>query len=232
MRLARVTPFPPPFVWMVFLPSGPVGGPFSWPRPRFPRYPCLFPSSSPAFFLSARATHGPSPALFAPTRSPAACSPIATRPPVVHCGSVFFCFSWSAPPHPFPQRFLPSGFLPLPRMLVFFNVLPACTHVSTALVIGSRLPSVFVSGPLALVGSASWRSLAKPGGRPSLASLSSLPSLLSPPLPSRHLSLACPLTAALLLCVLSAAYPLARAVSRTLSRASVPPPCPPSCRPT
>ena len=175
------------------------------------------------FFTLSRATRGPSSAPFAPTRSPAACWLCAVRPPAVHCGFDFFSF---------PFRLLPPALSLCASCVVVslcFTLLPACTHVSTALVIGSRLPSVFVSGPLALAGPPSWRSPAKPGGRPSLASLCSLPSLLSPARPHR-LSLVRPLTAAVLLRVLSAALPQARAVSRALSRASLPPPCPPSCR--
>ena len=53
-----------------------------------------------------------------------------------------------------------------------------------------------------------------------------------PPSPPPPLSLAGPLTAALLHRALSAGLPRARAVSRALSRPSRPPPCPPSCRPT
>ena len=63
----------------------------------------------------------------------------------------------------------------------FFTLLPACTYVTTALVIGLQVPSVFVSGPLAHAGRAPWRSPAMPGGRPSLASPSTPSSLLSPP---------------------------------------------------
>ena len=100
---------------------------------------------------------------------------------------IFFwrmCFSsWTAPPPPFPLCLLTCGFMPLPHFFVFFTLLPACTHVSTALVIGSRLPSVFVSGPVALPGA--WP-LAVPGQArwahlPRVTLLSSLYSLPYPP---------------------------------------------------
>ena len=83
-------------------------------------------------------------------------------------GAVGFCFFFGLPP-PFPQCILPCG-----------SLLPACTHISTAQVIWSRLPSVLFSCPTALLGRGPWRSPAMPGGRPSLASFSSLPSLPSP----------------------------------------------------
>ena len=92
-----------------------------------------------------------------------------------------FCFFLVCPP-PFPLCVLPFG-----------TLLPACTHVSTALVIWSWLPSVLFSCLLALLGRCPWRSLAMPGGRP-LAPLSSLPSLPSPPfclLPALLLLLSC-----------------------------------------
>ena len=67
---------------------------------------------------------------------------------------------------------------------VFFTLLPACTHGTTALVIGLRLPSVLVSVPLAPAGRSPWRSPARPGGRPSLLSPSTPSSVRSPPRPS------------------------------------------------
>ena len=76
-----------------------------------------------------------------------------------------------APP-PLPLCFLPPG-----------PLLPACTRDSTTHVFGSRCLSVLVSCPFALLELAPWRSPAMPGGRPSFASLPSLPSLLLPPLP-------------------------------------------------
>ena len=75
---------------------------------------------------------------------------------------VFFC-----PPPPFPLCFLPCG-----------TLFPARTHDSTAHVFGSRFLSVLASCPFALLRLAPWRFPAMPGERPSLASLSSLPSLL------------------------------------------------------
>ena len=128
---------------------------------------------------------------------------------------------WSTPP-PFPLCIMPCGFLPLPRLLVnflFFTLLPACTHVSTALVIGSRLPSVFVSGPIALMGRDSGWSPAMPRGHPSLAPLSSLPSLLSPHLPppspvSRPPSYCCSPAS----CALRCSSPGQGCISRALTR--------------
>ena len=79
-------------------------------------------------------------------------------------GFVFF----SVCPPPFLPCIPPCG-----------TLLPACTHVSTALVIWSRLPSVLFSCPIAVLGRGPWRFPAMPGGRSSLASLSSLPSLPS-----------------------------------------------------
>ena len=57
--LALVAPFPPPSVWVVcfryHLPGALL------PGPRFPRYPCLFPTWSPAVVVFfSRATRGPS----------------------------------------------------------------------------------------------------------------------------------------------------------------------------
>ena len=68
---------------------------------------------------------------------------------------------------------------------VCFFYPPPCLHARHQCT-GHRVTApVLVSGPLALAGRASWRSLAKPDERPSVASLSPLPSLLSPPRPSR-----------------------------------------------
>ena len=103
-----------------------------------------------------------------PSRSPAACSLCALRPPVVIWGFVFVFFR-SAPPPPFPAVHPALG-----------GLLPACTHVSTALVVWSQLPSVLFFCPIALLGRGPRRSPAMPGGRPFLASLPSLPSLPSP----------------------------------------------------
>ena len=52
VRLARVAPFPPPFVWVVCFFLDLFGGPSSWPR--FPRFLCLFPTLLPAVFFFAR----------------------------------------------------------------------------------------------------------------------------------------------------------------------------------
>ena len=86
----------------------------------------------------------------APIRSPAACYLAAVcRLAVLLClffRFFFVCDLWAAYPCPFPLcvRALSRGFLLLLRLC--FTLLPACTHVTTALVIGLRLPSVLVSG--------------------------------------------------------------------------------------
>ena len=214
VRLALVAPFPTPSVWVVCffldlfwaLPPDPAlasPGTRAYSRPG---HLLLF-----FFPVLSRATRGPSSAPFAPGL-PARSVLYALR----RCFVVLIVFFSGLPPPPFPLCILPCG-----------SLLPACTHVSTALVIGSRLPSVFVPVP-----SPSW-GVALGGPRPCqvgalprvtlLSSLSSLPS---------HMSLTRPLTVALLLRVLSAGLPSARAVSRALSRASWPLPGPPSCRPT
>ena len=169
---------PTPFCLGGLFPSGPVGGPSSWARPPFPLYPCLFPTWSPAFFFFRAPPGAPLlHRLFLPAPPlPARSVLFALR----WCIAVFFCL----PPPPLSLCILHCGFLPSRRLLVFFH-LPPCMHAlhCTALVIGSRLPSVFVSGLFAVVGRAPWRSPAMAGGCPSLALLPSLPSLLSPPLP-------------------------------------------------
>ena len=87
--LALVAPFPPPSAWVVcFLQD------LWWvllPGPRFPRYPCLFPTWSPAVavFFFARQPRSLI-CLFAPSRSLAACSLCALRPPV-ELWCFFFC---------------------------------------------------------------------------------------------------------------------------------------------
>ena len=184
---------PAPFCLGGFFLSGPVGGSTSWPRPRFPQHPCLVPTWSPAVVF-----------LRAPLAAPLL-HRLLLPIPLLPARSVLYAL-W--------RCFVDLFFFVCPRLLsccasclvvscpcrvcwFFFTLLPACTHVSTALVIGSRLPLVFVSGLIALMGPAPWRSPAVPGGRPSLASLSFLPSLLSPPLPppspvSRPPSYCCP----------------------------------------
>ena len=214
-------------------PSGPVGGPSSWPRIRFPHYPCLFPTWSPAFFFP-RSTRGPSSAPFAPTRSPVPSSLCAVRPQAVPCGFVLRFFFVVCPPlfslcvsclvDSCPCRVALFSF-------VFFYPPPCmdarqhCTGNRVTAPLGVRLRSPHPLGacPWAVPGQARWAPV------PRVTLLSFLSSLSSPP---RHLPLARPLTAALLLCVLSVALLHARAVSGALSRASLPPPCSRSCRPT
>ena len=100
----------------VFL-SGPVGGPTSWPRPRFPRYPCIFPTWSPAVFFSAR--HPPSlfctVGLFLFPPCPGA---LCLRPPAVLCG--FDCF------------FLFFGLPPLLSRRASCLVVPSSLHARTS----------------------------------------------------------------------------------------------------
>ena len=203
---------PGPFRLGGVLLSGPVGGPSSWPRPRFPRYPCLFPTWSPAVFFS-RATRGPSSArLLLPV-------------PPLPAGSVLYALRWCfvvwivffGLPPPFPAVH-PALWYPPPRMHAHQH----CTGHQVSAPLRARLLSHRPPGawPLAVPGHARWAPLPRVT---LLSSLSSLPS---------HLSLARPLTIALLLHLLSAGLCRARAVARALSRASWPPPCPPSCRPT
>ena len=184
----------------VFLFS-PVVGSSSWSRPR---YPWLFPFWSTAItcflFFCAPPVAPLLHCLFLPVPPP------PTRS-VLFALRQCLCFLFGSAPPPFPQCFLPC-----------ITLLPSCTHVSTALVIGSQLPSVLVPCPFALLGPAPWRYPAMPGGRPSLALLSSLPSLLSPPLPP---PLPCLSPALVLLLSCSVCSPLV-----------CPAPCPPSCRPT
>ena len=96
-------------------------------------------------------------------------------------GGGFLRSTHGTPPAPFPLcvRALSRGFLSL---LFCFTLLPASTHVITALFIGLRPPSVLVFGPLAPAGRSPWQSPAKPDRRPSLASPSApLLPLASPP---------------------------------------------------
>ena len=114
-------------------------------------------------------------------------------------------------------------------------VVPSSLHArTTALHMCSGLGASLCSCP---VPSPSW---GLPLGRPKPCQVGVSPSRPSPlfplfsslPSPSPPLSLARPLTVALLLRVLSAGLPRARTVSRALPHASGPPPCPLSCRPT
>ena len=72
------------------------------------------------------------------------------------CQVLFFPHPVGRLPPPFPLcvRALSCGFLS--PLCVFFYPLPACTHLTTALVIGLQLPSVFVSGPLFHEGRSPW----------------------------------------------------------------------------
>ena len=97
------------------------------------------------------------------------------------CCALFVCFLLGRLPPPFPLCVLSCGFLSL--LCLFFSP-PPCMHARQQCT-GHRVTApVFVSGPLAQAWCAPWRSPAKPGRRPSLASLSSLPSLLFRPRPS------------------------------------------------
>ena len=167
--LALVAPFPPPSAWVVCFLQNP--SQVLLPGPRFPRYPCLFSSWSPAVAVFFRAP----PAV---PRLPVCSFPFPRRllalcfaPPGGAVGSCFFF----GPPPPFPLCILPCG-----------SLLPVCTHISTAQVIWSRLPSVLFSCPIALFGRGPWRSPAMPGGAP--------PSRLSPlsPLFPPLTSVSCP----------------------------------------
>ena len=203
--LALVAPFPPPSAWVVrFLQD-------LWsvllPGPRAPRYPCLFPTSSPAvvvFVLFSRATYGLSSARLL--------RPIPPQPvrSVLHalrwrCGVLFLFVFFFCPP--------------LPR-LASCLVVPSCLHACTstlhrpsvtaplgALLLSLRLPGPW---PLAVPNHARWAPLP-------LISLTSPFSTLS-----CLLSPARPLTVVLLLGVLSAGPLRAMAVSRAPSRASGP----------
>ena len=124
----------------------------------------IFPGPAPRCRCFFSATHVPSSALLAPSRSPAAFSLCAVRSLPVLVGVY--------PPLPLPLCFLPCG-----------TLFPARTHEITAHVFGSRFLSVPAFCPFAILWLAPWRSPAMPGERPSLAapswqSLSSLPSLL------------------------------------------------------
>ena len=172
--------FPSPFhLGGVFL-SSPVGGSSSWPRPR---YPCFFPAWSPVILFVFFSRH-PRP-LFCtacsfpfPPRLLALCSSQSGGA----CG-VFF----RAAPPPFPQCFLPCG-----------TLLPACTHVSTALVIGSLFP--LCSSPVPRPPGAC--PLAFPGHvrRAPLPRVPVLPSLSFPPSPPPPLPCLSPALLLLLSC--------------------------------
>ena len=232
--------YPAPLCLGGLIPTGPVGGPSSQPRSRFPR---LYPTGQPASFVFSppcrllpcvtclRLLFLPR-APIAPMRSPAACLPCAVCPPAVHCDFIgCFFLPRGPPPHPFPSV-RPVMWIPVPAAFVFFP--PPCMHAryqgtGDGVTAPLRVP-LWSSRPrrpypLAVPSQARWAPLPRVT---LLTFLSPLPSL---PLP-HHLSLARPLTAALLLCVLSAAPPRARAESPAPSRASPAPPCPPSRRPT
>ena len=206
MRYARVAPIPPRFVWVVcffvtcwgsFFLVPPSLPPVTVPISPLVACGCFFFPAPPGVPLLLR--------LLLPLPLLPACS-------VLYALRQCFVVLLFLPPPPLSLRILPCGFLPLQRLFFFFflwgtsapeqvdavkniqkksvcwfffTLLPACMQVSTAQVIGSRVPLVFVSGPIALMGRAPWRSPATPGGRPSLASLSSLPWILSPPLSPR-----------------------------------------------
>ena len=246
MRLARVAPIAPPCVWVVcFLldslgtfcshKSSPAPSPFPIPLPAPIPYRaacilCLYPARP-------HATRWRLPAVPI-LASCTGCSYPFFRCLIARCcvssgGAIMLLFFWCAsrgpaPPLPFPSV-CPCSVPWFPVASVFFTFLPPCTHVTTAQVIGLRLPSVLVCGPLAPAGTSPWGFPAKPGGRPTLASRSLVPS--PRPTPVAFLS-PVPLTASLLPLVRCAAALRARGVSRVLSHVSLPAPGPPSLRPT
>ena len=200
-----------------------MGPPYWAPRPPvpLPSDPRGHPSLLVLFFAAMIffcATRGPSSALSAPSRSPAARLLCAARPPLALWGVVrVFCF--------LSPCFFPRG-----------SLLPACTHNNTAspsvsVPFGAHVQSHRhpVARPLAVPGHARWAPLPRVPVIYAfdevnlLCLLSTLPSPLSP---------ARPLSVVLLLRVLAAGRPRAMVVSRALSRASGPLPCLPTCRPT
>ena len=201
---------PAPFRLGGVFPSGPVLGPSSWHL--LPPVPVPFPHlvTCCCCFFFPRATRGLSSArLLLPV------PPLPARSVLYAlrwcCGVLFFF--WSAPSFPAVH---PALWFPPPCMHAHQH----CSgHLATA-PLGALLLSHRPLGawPLAVLGHARWAPLPRVS---LLSPLSSLPSLLS---------LVRPLTVVLLLRVLSAGRPRARAVSRALSRASGPPPCPPTCR--
>ena len=204
--LALVARFPPPSVWVVSFFLDLLGALLPGSAPASPGTRAYSPPGHLLFFFCRAPPAAPLLRPFAPSRSPAACSLCALRPQAVLCGFDFFLVC----PPPFPLCILPCG-----------TLLPACTHVGTALVIRSRLPSVLVSCPIALLGRGPWRSLAMPGGRPSLASLSSLPSRLSPPLlPPRSVSRPPSYCCSAAPCALRWSSPRQGCISRALTRLS------------
>ena len=125
-----------PFGWCVSFRT--CWGPFFLAPPLLQPVPRPFPHPVTCFLFVCSFRASPAVPLL-PVCSfpfPAACSLCALRRPLVLCGLDFF---FSVCPTPFPLGILPCG-----------TVLPACTHVSTALVIRSRLPSVLFSCPIAL----------------------------------------------------------------------------------
>ena len=166
--LALVAPFPPISVWLVCFFLDLMGALLPGPASASPGTRAYSP---PGHLLSIFFARHPRPLFCTVCSFPFPCCLVAL------CftpsgGALWFWFFFGLPPPPFPLCILPCGTLH-----------PACRQVSTALVIGSRPPSVLVSCPIARLGCGPWRFPAMPGGRPSLASLSSLPSLLSPPPP-------------------------------------------------
>ena len=208
-------------------------GPFLLAPPPLPPVPVPIPHLVRCVFFSSRATRGPSSAPFARTLYPAACSLSAMRPPAVHCGFVLFFFRGLPPPLSHSVSCLVVSCPCRVRWFRFFYP-PPCMHagqhctghrVTAPLGVHLRSPRPRGACPMAVPGQARL-------GAPPLRHFPLFP-LFSPlPSPPRHLSLVRPLTAVPLLCVLSAALLLARAVSRALSRTSRPLPCPASCRPT
>ena len=184
-------------------PSGPVAGPSSCPASLGTR------AFSPPGHLLLLLFSVVCP--FAPQCYPAACLPCALRPQLVLWG-----FFFGLPP-PFPAVH-PALWFPPPCM----HARQQCTGHLVLAPLGALLLShrPLAAWPSAVPCPARWVSL------PRVTPLSSLFSLLS------LLSLARPLTVPLLLRVLSAGLPRARAVCRARSRASSPVPCPPTCRPT
>ena len=149
--------------------------------------------------------------------------------------SFFLRVSLTPPPFPLCVRALPCGFLSV--LCVFFYPSPCrharnhCTGHRVTAPLCVHLWSSHQHGacPLAVLRNARCR-----GGRPSLASPSTPPSLLPPPPPPFPLSpVSRPSLTAALLHGLRCAAPLrARAVSRAPSRVSPHAPCLLSCRQT
>ena len=187
-----------------FFLSGPVGGSTSWACPRFPRYPCLFPTCSPAVVVFFRAP--PADPLLHRLLLPV--PPLPARSVLYalrRCFlGLFLFFFWSAPPL-FLLCILPCGVLPLPRLLVSFYPPPCiharqhCTGHRVTALLSVRLRSHRPGGvcPLAVPGHAGGASLPLRHS-PLFPLLSPLPPPLSCLSPALLLLLSCSVCSPLL----------------------------------